>query len=542
MFDAPNILLSTTALVNAALVVFIYSRNRRSLINITFSLFALFLSFWALSIIQFRIIESDIFALYSMKFAYISAIALATSYYFFALAFPNQKKSSPIHTWGVITFSVVACALILLPGFLTKEVVYHEWGKSVILGDYEFLLFSTYFTLLFGGGLLRGWFRYFRETRKQEKIQLLLISLSVSGAGILGMYYNLVLPSTVFENFRFIWTGPLFTLFIALTITYSVFRHGLFQTKTIFAEILTFSLWIFIFIRFTLTNNLQEQIVDGLFLLVAVILGIFLIRSVNQEVEAKEKIAELAQDLKTANTRLKELDKLKTEFVSIASHQLRSPLAAVKGYASMLLEGSFGKLSVGAQEAIGRILTSSSFMARSVDDFLNVSRIELGRMKYEKSKFNICKIIELVVDEQGPFAEDKGLKLSYIDKTGKGICDVEADIGKVKQVLTNIVDNAIKYTQKGTVTIIFDRDFAEKKIRIDIADTGMGMSETTRQKLFRKFARADNANEINVIGTGLGLYVAKKLMEAQGGSISVTSEGEGKGSVFHLVLPDNVNP
>ena len=269
-------------------------------------------------------------------------------------------------------------------------------------------------------------------------------------------------------------------------------------------------------------------------------LGFFFIKSVRHETKQRKYIEKLAVDLEKANTRLKELDTLKTEFVSIASHQLRSPLAAVKGYASMLLEGSFGKLSVGAQEAIGRIFTSSSFMAHSVDDFLNVSRIELGRMKYDCSKFDICKIINLVVEEQKPFAKDKRLTISFENKTQKKECEVYADIGKIKQVLTNLVDNAIKYTLKGGIIITLNKIDHGERILLTVTDSGMGMSPQTIERLFKKFSRADSANEVNVIGTGLGLYVAKSLIEAQNGKIWATSSGEGNGSIFHIEIPSSV--
>lgn len=283
----------------------------------------------------------------------------------------------------------------------------------------------------------------------------------------------------------------------------------------------------------------QIHLIVAVAVIVVALLAFLLIRGVKREVQQRERIEKLVEDLEKANTRLKELDKLKTEFVSIASHQLRSPLAAVKGYASMLLENSFGELSVGAREAVGRIFSSSSFMARSVDDFLNVSRIELGRMKYDLSIFDLCSIIDLVLDEQKPFAEDKNIKLEHKRDKKTKTCQIFADMGKVKQVLTNLVDNAIKYTPKGgTISITFTRNIEAHTVTVAVADTGMGMSKETIKRLFKKFSRADNANKVNVIGTGLGLYVAHNLITAQGGKIWAESDGEGKGSTFYIELPD----
>ncbi len=326
---------------------------------------------------------------------------------------------------------------------------------------------------------------------------------------------------------------PIFLAFIG----YLMVRFKMFHIKLIATQALIVAVWFLLFALIFINDleKIQNVIVVtiGLFGL----LGYQLVQSVSREVQQRERIENLARDLGLANDRLKELDKLKSEFVSIASHQLRSPLAAIKGYASMLLEGSFGKLSVGSHEAVGRIFSSSALMARSVEDFLNVSRIELGRMKYDLSQFDVCKLIETVIEEQAPIADDKKLKLKFFKDKTVNTCDVFADIGKIKQVVTNFVDNAIKYTPRGTVTVTFSRDLKRGVARIGVTDTGIGMSPETIKKLFAKFARADNANKVNVIGTGLGLFVAKQLVEAHGGRVWAESPGDGKGSTFFFELP-----
>jgi signal transduction histidine kinase len=250
-----------------------------------------------------------------------------------------------------------------------------------------------------------------------------------------------------------------------------------------------------------------------------------------------EAFANLSKKLEDANGRLKELDKMKSEFVSIASHQLRSPLTAIRGYASMLLEGSFGRLPKKSKEAIERIAESSHYMALSVEDYLNVSRIEAGHMKYELSDFDLKSEIEKVAEEMRPAVEHKGLALEY--KTDcKGSCKIHADIGKTRQVLHNLIDNAMKYTPGGKISIVTHDDPGKRKIYVTIKDTGVGMSRETIDALFDKFVRAQNANKVNVTGTGLGLFVAKKMVEDMGGRIWAESEGEEKGSTFNVEFPE----
>jgi signal transduction histidine kinase len=266
------------------------------------------------------------------------------------------------------------------------------------------------------------------------------------------------------------------------------------------------------------------------------VFGYFLVRSVKREIREKERNEVLAKDLAKANIRLRELDKLKSEFVSIASHQLRSPLTAIRGYASMLVEGSFGAIPEKAKEPLMRIDESSRFMALSVDDFLNVSRIESGSMKYEKAVFSLSKLASTVADDLRPAAIKKGLVLVYRSDAATDM-HVQADEGKVRQVIQNVVDNAMKYTPKGTVSIVAQDDVKLKKARVIVVDTGVGMSEETAKNLFGKFVRAKNANSVNVYGTGLGLYIAKQMIEAMGGTLTAQSDGEGKGSTFTIELP-----
>ena len=202
----------------------------------------------------------------------------------------------------------------------------------------------------------------------------------------------------------------------------------------------------------------------------------------------------------------------------------------------LLAEGSFGKLSEKGQEAADRIAESARLMAMSVEDYLNVSRIESGNMKYELSDFNLKARVEEVTDQLREVATEKNLLLIFrSDLKGRGI--VHADVGKTVQICHNLINNSIKYTPKGTITVLLRDDVALNKVYVEISDTGVGMSEKTIKSLFQKFSRAENANQTNSSGTGLGLFVANKMAEAMGGDIRAESDGEGKGSRFILELP-----
>ncbi len=237
------------------------------------------------------------------------------------------------------------------------------------------------------------------------------------------------------------------------------------------------------------------------------------------------------KELTVANTKLKELDKLKSEFLSFASHQLRSPLTAIKGYASLILEGTYGKTTEKIHEPVDRIFQSSNALTAMVEDFLNISKIEQGGMKYDFQMTDFKKLIETVVVEQEPNIKSKKLAISFSAQENVNY-NIKLDSGKIKQVIMNLVDNSIKYTPKGTITLLLKQ--IDRKIQLEIKDTGIGFNKETLPKLFAKFSREKNANKVNIQGSGLGLYLAKEIMEAHHGHIWAQSPGEGRGSSFFV--------
>lgn len=322
-------------------------------------------------------------------------------------------------------------------------------------------------------------------------------------------------------------------------IIYLIVRFQTFRIRVLGATALVGILWILVFSILFLQTIETARPVIVITLIFFGLLGFFLIRSVQQEIQTSERLKALTVDLEkanaqleTANNRLHELDQMKSEFLSIASHQLRAPITAVRGYAANVNEGEYGKVPKHLKEPLETIQESARLMAQSIEDYLNISRIEQGRIKYETSDFDLADVAKKVVNELTPIALKKKLKLSAVVPEN---LTISADIGKVKQVLTNLVDNAIKYTPEGSVTLSLEKKDAVA--RLVIQDTGIGIAPEEMYQLFEKFKRARGANKVNTTGTGLGLYVAKQLVEGNGGKIWVESDGVGKGSRFIVEFP-----
>ncbi len=242
--------------------------------------------------------------------------------------------------------------------------------------------------------------------------------------------------------------------------------------------------------------------------------------------------ASLYEQLQTANEKLKGLDKLKTEFLSLASHQLRSPLTAIKGYTSMLSEGSFGPVTGEQKMAIDRVYESTEHLRKVVEDLLDVSKIEQGGMKFDMKEFNLSASVRDVIDTLAVTINEKGLEI--IEEIPAEPITVTGDAEKLRQVFINLVDNCLKYTQNGSITIGLDKRV--EAVRFYVKDTGMGIAPEIMDELFQKFSRGIGGT-VNTGGSGLGLYLAKEIVEAHKGKVWAESEGAGKGSTFIAELP-----
>lgn len=251
-------------------------------------------------------------------------------------------------------------------------------------------------------------------------------------------------------------------------------------------------------------------------------------------VKLKEEVDKATANLRLANAQLRKLDEAKSEFISIASHQLRTPLTAIKGYLSMVLDGDFGKLNKKIADPIGKVFESSERLIKLIENLLSISRIESGRMKYEFKPMDLNNMVSSVVEELFYTFDQRKLKLIY-NKPSKQLALVNIDGEKIRQVIVNLIDNAIKYTKKGSVKVSLSLD--DDNIKFCVEDTGMGIRKDDLPNLFQKFSRGTGTFLVHTEGVGLGLYVAKKMMEKHNGKIWAESEGEGKGAKFCFLLP-----
>lgn len=248
--------------------------------------------------------------------------------------------------------------------------------------------------------------------------------------------------------------------------------------------------------------------------------------------------ARLHEDLGKANEQLKELDKRKDEFVSVASHELRTPMTAIKSYLWLALSGRGGVVSEKQKYYLDRAYNSTERLIRLVNNLLNVSRIESGRIVLEFTKIDLNKFLQEVISEVKPRGDELKLELRYTPPPSEIFLNVDVD--RMKEVVINLIGNSFKFVAPGGFVAISTEMLVDKKIKINVSDNGVGLSEDDLAKLFQKFGLIKESYVVNQNvsqGTGLGLYISKSIVEMHGGEIFAASPGKGLGATFSFTLP-----
>lgn len=236
-------------------------------------------------------------------------------------------------------------------------------------------------------------------------------------------------------------------------------------------------------------------------------------------------------------SREKLVERMKTEFVSLAAHQLRTPLSAIKWTLGMFLEGDLGALTQEQKEFINKTYQSNERMISLISDLLDVTRIEEGRYVYKSTLANLVDLVSSVIRETKDEVKKKNLKLSF-KKPLRELPGVMVDAEKIKIAIENLVSNAIKYTPSGgKIVVSLSYLKKNKEVELSVKDSGVGIPEDQRDRVFSKFFRGANVVRMDTEGSGLGLFISKNIIESHGGRIWFESK-ENEGSIFYFVLPE----
>ena len=248
----------------------------------------------------------------------------------------------------------------------------------------------------------------------------------------------------------------------------------------------------------------------------------------------EQKVIERTEELTLANKRLLALDQIKSEFISVAAHQLRTPLSGIKWTLNMILSGTFGQLTIEQKSFLMKCYESNERMIMLINNMLDVDRIDSGKLDYHFVPTQIFDLLDNVLFEMTSLISKKKLQMSFVNKD-RSLPQVLIDTEKMRAVLQNLLENAVKYTSPGG-KIEIDFQVVGEFMKISIKDNGIGISEEDKENIFNRFFRAQNAVKIETDGSGLGLFIAKGIIEKHGGKIWFESS-LGQGTTFSFTIP-----
>lgn len=515
--------------VSFSLGVYVLLKNPKSSVNKSLFFWCAALGSWSLFYFVWQLERDGERALLWTRLLMVGAIFVPITYFHLVITFLRNRERIH-HAFLLVGYVLALVFMALLPTHLMVDRVepaggFPYWpmpGKMYLVYLIYFFGYTLYSVMLAYRAIGTA------SSIMQRQIKFMLFGIAIS---IIGGSTN-----------YFLWYGvpikPYGNIFASAYViftVYAIMRYRLLNVKVIATEIFVGALLIISFMDIAVARSFTDGIVKAFIFLIIVVFSYMIIANTKKEIRRGTELQTLADRLAMANQRLKKLDQAKSEFISIASHQLRTPLTSIKGFISLILEGSYGPVVPEVQNALNKVYMSNERLIQLVEDLLSISRIESGRIKFDMKKTDMVQLAKEVVEMFVLRAKEKGLDLVVDVPHNEKIPEIPADANKMREVLSNLIDNAIKYTDKGSVTISIHRHI--DTVRITIADTGMGVDSEDVPYLFQKFSRGKNVDRVHANGTGLGLYVGKNIVEAHHGRIWVESDGKDSGSKFHVELP-----
>ncbi len=533
-----------TAIISLLFAFFVFIKNKKTLISKILLGIAITFSIWLLLDLVTWINPDSrkVFFSWSVLNALNPLFDILCLYFIYVFIDKKDVSLKIKAIWGILFLPV----LLIAPTSL--NLTSFDTINCLATQNNYFLYYLYFIEILISLWILFVAFNRFRHADKVFKKQISLVTtgivlflLSFFVAGSLGDYLAEHGVALGYKNELYGLFGM--TIFLGF-LGYLIVRYKAFNIKLIATQALVVGLVILIGSQFFFIQNPTNKILNGITLALALGFGYVLVKSVKIEVKRKEELQMLSDELAIANDKLRQLDKAKSEFISIASHQLRTPLTSIKGFGSLLLEGTYGVVPEAQRGALEKIYISNERLIQLVEDLLNISRIEAGRMEFDFQEAQIEDLVNEAVTTLELSAKAKSLYLHW-EKPAVAMPKLKIDITKIKEVISNMVDNSIKYTQKGGITVKLetstDWDAEHKEhqstVRVIVSDTGIGMDAEELAMIFEKFQRGKQVAHYHTDGTGLGMFIGRKIVAEHKGKIWAESDGKGMGSRFILELP-----
>jgi len=514
-----NFILLGVSIINIVIIGFIvYSANTKSVTSRAFLFIAVAAVLFGIFNFLYNQAGLNNLALWFLRIHMLFAVWYAFSIFYLYYVFPKESVSySKFLKFFLVPWVVFVSILTLTPLVFERIISFKPDGTiGEVKTNFGIALFGitvASFLLSFFVGFIK---KIYQTKDKLLRLQYVLIFLGAFITFGLHIFFNFILPNfynnSRYTNLAGVYSFP-FIFFTAL----AIFRYRFLGIRVILTDLFILILLVLSAIQILSAASFIEIILRLVILILILIFGMITIRSIRKEVEYREK--------------LEELNRLKSEFLAFASHQVKAPMAVVKGYAELIADG-IENVPEQAKDFAKKIKESVDNLLVLIEEFMDYRRIEEGKIELNLEEVEIVSFVRKIAENLRPLAEKKKLQLIFENSLVEGF--VKVDKVRFSQVVQNLIDNSIKYTQEGFVKVYIEKK--QNDAIICVSDSGVGMSKEFQQKLFGQFVRDESVKK-EFRGTGLGLYIAKYIVEAHHGKIWAESDGLGKGSKFYIAIP-----
>jgi MFS family permease len=393
---------------------FVFARNKKSITHKAFLFFSFSLALWNITT-YFCDYAPAYQALGWNKIAMGNGILLGGLLLLLSLVFPAEKKVIFLPWKILFFFNIIIIFLSLFTDLIIKGVEFYAWGTNAIGGKLYFLtIFWAIFCIV---SSLYLWVSKLKKSKGLERTQMWFLGLGIISFSLSGVLINVLLPS-ITGSYQYSKFGPYFSLLFSIPISIGITRYHLFGIEVILTEILVGVIGILLIVQIFTAPSILWRIVNGGIFVLFCIFGYLLIRGVFREIRRREEVEKISQ--------------AKSEFISITSHQLRTPLSAIKGYLSMVLEGTYGGISERVKKVLENVYQSNERLIKLVNAFLDVSRIELGREELKLERVSIEDLISETISEIEIEAKKKNLYLKF-ERPKIALPKILIDRGRIKK-------------------------------------------------------------------------------------------------------------
>ena len=464
--------------------------------------------------------------LWSFWFTFFALIFILSFYFLYAFI---KKRDAPFGIKALFTASLLPIILSSSTSFNLSsfDVVGCNAVENPLMIGYSYFLT----TIIFISMVIFAFNEYYRAAEDSKK-QIILVSIGVL-LFLISFSIATYVPSilNLFESNVDTFAAEMYgffgmTIFIGF-LSYLIVQYKAFNIKLLAAQALVFALVALIASEFFFVRNTTNKILTGVTLFLAIGFGFFLVRSVKREVSQRERIEKLAGELQETNERQETL-------MHFVGHEVKGFLTKDAGAFAAISQGDFGQCDVNMKSFVERALVESRQGADSVGNILKASNLKKGTVTYTKESFDLKELVAGAAEKAKLAAEQKGLTLTFT--ADEGSYQMMGDKAQISDhVLRNLIDNSINYTSSGSVSVSLKKDAG--KLVLIVEDTGIGITEEDKQRLFTEGGHGKDSQTVNAHSTGYGLYIAKQITEAHNGTIRAESLGAGKGSTFVVEFP-----